>query len=131
MKKILLLLAVLSTNVFAQINLKDDSITFKSERPSNGVLSAENFDKLNGFTKYSGTIQGFSGYCQYSNESQKSFYENFFRKISNLKLSTEEAEIIANSFKQSAYEVRKNGIPNLTCDKFKPEFDKIIKEISQ
>lgn len=130
MKKTLLIIAIISTNAVAQINLKDDSVTFKNERPTNGVLSSENFDKLNGFSKYSGTIQGFSAYCKYPVESQKIFYDNFFKKISNLNLKKEEIEIITNSFKQSAYEIRKNGIADLSCDKFKVEFEKIIKEIN-
>lgn len=130
MKKLMLILAVVTTNSFAQISLKDDSITYKNETPSKGVLSTEKFQELNGFTKYTATIQGFSGFCKFSEDYQKVFYNNFIQKITNLKLSKEENEIINNSFKQVAYDIKKNGIEGLTCDKFKPDFEKIIKEIS-
>lgn len=132
MKKIMIgLLMVCSMNAFAQLSLKDDSVTFKDEKPNNGILSSEKFKELNGFTKYSGTIQGFSGYCQYPAESQKIFYDNYMRKIANINLSKDELEIITNSFKQTAYEIKKNGINGLSCDKFKPDFEKIIKDIKQ
>ena len=131
MKKIniLILLGLLSTNVFAQITLKDDSTTFKSETPKNGKLNSDQFTKLNGFSKYSGTIQGLSGYCNYSNDDQKLFYSNFHNQILKLNLSTEENEILFNSFKQSAYEIKEKGVNGLSCDKFKDEFSKIINDI--
>jgi hypothetical protein len=128
-KYILILLTILSVNTMAQITLKDDSITFKNEIPSNGTLDSKKFKDLNGFSKYSGTIQGFSGYCNFPIENQKIFYDNFMKKIISLNLSSEEFEIINNSFKQSAYEIKKNGINGLTCEKFKEDFDKIIKYI--
>lgn len=133
MKKIniLIILGLLCTNVFAQITLKDDSTTFKSETPKNGKLTSSDFQKINGFSKYSGTIQGFSGYCKYSNEDQKLFYDNFIKQIIKLNLSSEENEILFNSFKQSAYEIREKGINGLTCEKFKDDFTKIIKEINK
>lgn len=133
MKKIniLILLGLLSTNVFAQITLKDDSTTFKSEIPKNGKLNSDQFKKLNGFSKYSGTIQGFSGYCNYSSDDQKLFYSNFHNQILNLNLSTEENEILFNSFKQSAYEIKEKGINGVSCDKFKDDFSKIISDIKK
>lgn len=133
MKKIniLILLGLLSTNVFAQITLKDDSTTFKSEIPKNGKLNSDQFKKLNGFSKYSGTIQGFSGYCNYSSDDQKLFYSNFRNRILNLNLSTEENEILFNSFKQSAYEIKEKGINGVSCDKFKDDFSKIISDIKK
>ena len=118
-----------SVNTMAQITLKDDSMTFKNETPTMGRLDSQKFKDLNGFSKYSGTIQGFSGYCNFPIESQKIFYNNFIKKITSLNLSQEEFEIINNSFKQSAYEIKKNGINGLTCEKFKDDFDKIIKDI--
>ncbi len=131
MKKIniLIILGLLCTNVFAQITLKDDSTTFKSEIPKSGKLNSEQFKKLNGFSKYSGTIQGFSGYCNYSSDDQKLFYSNFHNQILNLNLSTEENEILFNSFKQSAYEIKEKGINGVSCDKFKDDFSKIISDI--
>lgn len=133
MKKMnmLILLGLLSTNVFAQITLKDDSTTFKNEMPKNGKLSVTEFKKVNGFSKYSGTIQGFSGYCKYSSEDQKLFYDNFYKQVLKLSLSDEENEILFNSFKQSAYEIKEKGISGLSCDKFKDDFEKIIKEIKK
>lgn len=131
MKKYLtVLLAILSMNVMAQITLKDDSITVKNEKPINGKLDSKQFADLNGFSKYSGTIQGFSGYCNFPLESQKLFYDNFMNKITHLNLSQEEFDIINNSFKQSAYDIKKNGINGLSCEKFKTDFDKIIKDIN-
>jgi len=128
-KYVAIFLTILSINAMAQITLKDDSVTYKNEKPTNGKLDANKFKDLNGFSKYSGTIQGFSGYCNFPVESQKLFYNNFMSKIKTINLSQEEFDIINNSFKQSAYEIRKNGITGLTCDKFKEDFDKIIKEI--
>lgn len=133
MKKInmLILLGLLSSNVFAQITLKDDSTTFKSEIPKSGKLNSEQFKKLNGFSKYSGTIQGFSGYCNYSSEDQKLFYDNFYKQVLKLSLSDEENEILFNSFKHSAYEIKEKGINGLSCEKFKDEFSKIINDIKK
>lgn len=129
MKKLILILAIVSTNSFAQLQLKDDSVTYKDELPKNSILSVQKFKELNGLSKYNGTIQGFSSFCKFPVESQKKFYDNFINKVTNLKLSKEENEIIDNSFKQSAYEVKKNGINGLKCEKFKVDFDKIIKDI--
>jgi len=133
MKKInmLILLSLLCSNGFAQITLKDDSTTYKNETPKNGKLNSIEFQKLNGFTKYSGTIQGFSGYCKYSNDDQKLFYDNYYKQVLKLNLSNEENEILFNSFKQTAYEIREKGINGLSCEKFKDDFDKIIKEIKK
>ena len=127
MKKLILLLIISIANIgYAQLALKDDSITVKNESPNNGKLDSNKFKELNGFSKYSGTIQGFSSYCKYDLNSQKLFYNNFTNKISLLNLTKEENDMLNNSFKSSANEVKKTGIPNLTCDKFKQEFDKII-----
>lgn len=128
-KYILILFSLLSMNSMAQISLKDDSITYKNAQPDNGRLSAEKFKELNGFSKYSGTIQGFSGYCNFPLDTQKIFYENFMKKIVSLNLTKNEFEVIESSFKQSTYEIKKNGINGLTCDKFKNDFDKIITNI--
>lgn len=114
----------------AQITLKDDSITYKNEQTENGRLSSDKFKELNGFSRYSGTIQGFSGYCNFPVDSQKLFYDNFMKRILSLNLSQNEFEIIQNSFKQSTYEIKKNGINGLSCDKFKGDFDKIIDSIN-
>ena len=135
MKKLLLILALtiistISPNSFAQLSLKDDSSTFKEENPIGGKLSAEKFKEINGLSRYSGTIQGFSGFCKFPIDSQKVFYNYFVERITSLKLTKEENEIINNSFKQITYDVRKNGINGLTCEKFKPDFEKIIKEIT-
>lgn len=129
-KYLLILLTILNINAMAQITLKDDSMTFKNEKPTNGKLDSNKFRDLNGFSKYSGTIQGFAGYCNFSLQSQQLFYNNFMNKISSLNLSQEEFDIINNSFKQSAYEIKKNGINGLTCDKFQTDFNKIIKDIT-
>lgn len=129
-KYILVLISLLSMNAIAQITLKDDSTTYKSEQPQNGKLSPDKFKELNGFSKYSGTIQGFSGYCNFPVDSQKLFYEAFMKKIISLNLTKNEFEIIESSFKQSTYEIKQKGINGLTCDKFKPDFDKIIESIN-
>lgn len=131
MKKLILILAIISTNSFAQLSLKDNSSTFKDKSPLNGTLSAEKFKEIKGFSKYSGTIQGFAGFCKFSVDSQKIFYNYFVQRVTNLKLSKEENEIINTSFQQSAYEVRKDGINGLTCEKFKSDFEKIMKDIPQ
>lgn len=130
-KYLIILLSLLSVNAIAQITLKDDSQTLKNEKQKNGKISSNKFSELNGFSKYSGTIQGFSGYCNFPTEAQKVFYEHFMKKISNLNISKEEFDILNNSFKDTAYEVKRDGINGLSCDKFKIEFDKIIKDINQ
>lgn len=130
-KYIVVLISVLSMNAMAQITLKDDSTTYKNEQPNNGRLSPEKFKELNGFSRYSGTIQGFSGYCNFPVESQKLFYDNFMKRILSLNLTKDEFEIVENSFKQSTYEIKKNGITGLTCEKFKNDFDKIIDSIKK
>ena len=74
-------------------------------------------------------IKGFSGFCNFPKESQKIFYDNFVKKITDLNLTKEENDLINLSFKETAYEIKKNGIKGLTCEKFKEDFEKIIKEI--
>lgn len=130
-KTILVGLSFLSFNVLAQINLTDDSVTLKTENVTNGNLTQEKFKELNGFSKYSGTIQGFSGYCNFSEEFQRDFYNDFVKKVKSVNLTKEESDIINQSFTQSAYEVKKNGINGLSCDKFKNDFEKIIAEIKK
>lgn len=122
-------LTFFSNFCYGQIILKDNSV--RANQTTH--LNQEKLKNIVGYAKYTATIVGYADFCGFSKNEQKIIFDNYFNKIKNLNLSSEQIKVISDSFTETAQEAKGLGVSNskLTCSQFKVEFDNIIKTISK